>query len=68
MLPNSNRTSVFEHSGWDPKRGEWSRNQKNSAEEKEAADNGQVSYYKEEEGYCPARLTSKEEREKRKKT
>ena len=26
MLPNSNRTSVFEHSGWEPKRAEWSRN------------------------------------------
>ena len=27
MLPNSNRTSVFEHSGWEPKRAEWSRNE-----------------------------------------
>ena len=26
MLPNSNRTSVFEHSGWESKRAEWSRN------------------------------------------
>ena len=26
VLPNSNRTSVFEHSRWEPKRAEWSRN------------------------------------------
>ena len=26
MLPNSNRTSMFEHSDWEPKRAEWSRN------------------------------------------
>ena len=26
MLPNSNRTLVFEHSGWEPKRAKWCRN------------------------------------------
>ena len=26
MLSNSNRTSVFEHSGWELKKAEWSRN------------------------------------------
>ena len=26
MLPNSNRTLVFEHLGWEPERAEWSRN------------------------------------------
>ena len=34
MLPNSNRTLVFEHSGWELKRAKWSRN----------ALGGQVSY------------------------
>ena len=70
MLPNLNRTWAGNQK--ESKRTPHSISQKrknllvtkNSAEEKEAADNGQVSYYRKEEGYCPARFTSKKEREK----
>ena len=68
MLPNSNRSSVFKHSGWEPKIAEWSRKALQrliSRERKELREDETHSadrFLIKEEVNCPARFTSKEER------